>query len=260
MRKRALVFAAVVIAVAPAIAQNGPSVTRSTERPDYLLPESSVLAGSESLWSQDYYDLITRILADGFDRDVVVRAVVLPSFSPEYLVGIRGAAPGQPTNYHVFYLRPKIQLWGYQSLQSMENGLTKMKSEGAGEKEIKAQSEEISRLKAYLPASVEDTPLDRCDKPMDPVLAERVKKAWVGMLRGVHYAPHDDMGLDGVSYHFSAWDEYQPLAGQTWTPNENSKPGMLAELAEMLVRFCDGKVAAGSVERQAVALTTRLNP
>jgi hypothetical protein len=260
MKKFALILAVVMIAIAPVSAQDAPSVTRSAERPDHLVPESSVLAGSESLWSQDYFNLITHVLSDGFDRDVEVRAVVLPSFSPEYLVGIRGAAPGKPTNYHVFYLRPKVQLWGYQSLQSLENGLTAIKSKGAGEKEIEAQAEEIARLKAYLPAKAEDTPLERCEKPMDAKLAERVKKVWVGVLRETHYPLHDDMGLDGVSFYFSAWDEYQPLSGQTWTPSETSKPGMLAELAETLVRFCDGRSPAESLERQADDLTKRLNP
>lgn len=260
MKKLAHIFAAVIIAVAPASAQVTPSVTKPTERPDHLVPESSVLAGSESLWSRDYYDLISHVLSDGFDRDVEVRAVVLPSFSPEYLVGIRGASPGQSTNYHVFYLRPKIQLWSYQSLQSMENGLAAMKSEGAGEKEIKAQTEYIARMKAYLPTKAENTPLERCEKPMDTTLAERVKKVWVGALREAHYPLHDATGLDGVSFHFSAWDEYQPLAGQTWSPDETSKPGMLAELAETLVRFCDGRASAGSLERQTDALSKRLNP
>ena len=170
-------------------------------------------------------------------------------------MGIRGAAPGQAANYRVFYLRPKFHLWGYQSLQSLESGLTAMKSEGAGEKEIKAQTAEIARLKAYLPTKAEDTPLERCEKPMDAALAGRVRRAWVGMLRETHYPLHDGTGLDGVSFHFSAWDEYQPLAGQTWSPDVTSKPGMLAELAQTLVRFCDGKAPPASLERQADALT-----
>lgn len=258
MKRFLSAFAATVISVSSAVA--APSSTRISERPDHLVPESSVLGGNEALLFQDYYNLIYHILSDGFDRDVEVRAVVLPSFSPEYLVGIRGAAPGQMPNYHVFYLRPKVSLWGYQSLQSLENGLTEMKTKGADETLIKAQTAEIARLKTFLPPRAEDITLEHCERSMDVVLARQVKKVWVRTLQQTHYPTQSNIGFDGVSFHFSAWNEYQPLEGQTWSPDPTSKPGMLADLAEALVGFCDGKVQAGSVEHQVDALTKRLAP
>jgi len=226
MQKIVSLFVAATLGAAPAYSQ--------TQRPDHLMPENSILSGGDSMFSAKYYGLVTDVLAEGYARNVTLRAVVLPSFSPEYLLGLRETSSEGSTGYRVFYLRPTIHLWGYESPYEP---------------------------KSRLPANPKDVPLVRCERPLDTAVAQQVSTAWTGILRETRYLPAEpSVGLDGIMYHFSAdlrWEGL--LAGNVWSPDPGSKPGRLAELAETLARYCDGKAEATELERQATELTERLN-
>ena len=115
MNRFALALAAAMSA-GIAFGQEPAFPTAPAAPPDHLLPEDSLLSGGFSAMFPNYHLLILNVLRDVFDRDVELRAVVLPSFSPEYAVGLRTiGAPNDPSSYRVIYLRPEIQLWGYQS-------------------------------------------------------------------------------------------------------------------------------------------------
>lgn len=259
MQRAVLLFLAAALGVAPAYPQQ-------QQRPDHLMPETSILSeGSHGLLAfiKGHDDLIVDVLADGYASDVTLRAVVL-SREPEYLVGLRNAGIGRGDDYRVFYLRPTIHLWDYEILHMMQTQA--VKGSNPNDDISKSQADEIERLRSRLPTNPKDVPLTRCERPLDAAVAQQVSAAWIGVLLETRYLPADDTdGRDGVTYHFSAFHRdvlagTQPrfLAGQTWLPPRDSKPGRLAELAETLVRYCDGKAAATELERQADTLTKSL--
>ena len=268
MQRIILLFVAATLGMAPAYAQN--------QRPDHLTPEDSILSGHHSMRLAKYDGLFTDVLADGYTRDVTLRAVVLPSFSLEYLVGLRDASAEQGTDYRVFYLRLTISLWHY-ALQLWGDGSQFRfgasstfeidESKNAEPRAVtKLRADEAAKPKPPLPANPKDIPLTRCEKPLDAAVAQRVSAAWKCVLRETRHPPAGSMpGLDGTGYHFSGYfreegfmfDDF--LAGQTWSPPRDSKPGRLVELADTLVRYCDGKAEATELERQADALAERLN-
>ncbi|PIT01279.1 hypothetical protein TSA1_11300 [Bradyrhizobium nitroreducens] len=233
------------------------------QRPDHLMPEDSLLTdGSSNVFSMSirrYNELITDFLADGYARDVSLRALVIPAFSPENLVGLRHANIEGGDDHRVFYLRPTIPLGGYAALYIWS-------SDAVYFNDPKDRTDEVERLKSRLPADPKDVPLTRCERPLDAAVAEQVSAAWIGVLLETRYLPADNtIGRDGVTYHF--WAASPPshispprfLAGQSWSPPRDSKPGRLAELAETLVRYCDGKTEAAELERQAGALAQKLD-
>jgi hypothetical protein len=253
MQRIVFLFIVAAFGVAPAYPQQ--------QRPDHLTPEGSILSGGSSILSKRYDERIVDVLADGYADDVTLRAVVLPSFSPEYLVGLR-------SDHRVFYLRPTIQLWGDERLRMLPAGSVDFSQDGNSKDDAsKRQTNEFEGWASHLPAHPKDVPLTRCERPLDAAVARQVSTAWNGVLLETRYSPTETPGVDGVTYHFSAnhhdvlADRISPLrflAGETWSPPSDSKPGRLAELAETLVRFCDGKAEATELERQADALAKRL--
>jgi hypothetical protein len=257
MQRIILVFVAAMLGMAPAYSQK--------QRPDHLTPERSILSDGSSM---RYEELIVDVLADGYARDVTLRAVVLPSFALEYLVGLREGESG----FQVFYLRPTISLWHY-AVQRWGNEAMGFRVGGGTTFEIDQSKNDIARRRADettkpkppLPADPKDIPLIRCEKPLDAAVARRVSAGWSGVLRETRHPPAGSMpGLDGTAYHFSGYFQVEGfmfrdfLAGQTWSPPRDSKPGRLAELAGTLVQYCDGKAEATELERQADALAERL--
>ena len=248
MQRIVFLFIVAAFGVAPAYPQQ--------QRPDHLIPEASILSGHSSVISRRYDELIVDVLADGYARDVTLRAVVLPSFSPEYLVGLRNANIRGGADHRVFYLRPTIQLWGYETLRWLPAGSIDFSQDGNPKDDAtKLQTDAIERWGARLPANPKDVPLTRCEKPLDAAVAKQVAAVWTGVLLETRYSPAQTLGLDGVTYHFSARNY---LAGEAWSPPSDSKPGRLAELAETLVRYCDSKAEATELERLAETLAKRL--
>src|ERR1700722_18850995 len=117
MRNRRLLILAALLLASPAAAQ------QRWQPEDHLEPDGSILGGTA--FSAIYDTLVRDLLRDAYDMSVDVRMVALPSFSPEYAVGLRsfetrGAGPfksvakGAP--YHIFVLAPEAQIWTYQTI------------------------------------------------------------------------------------------------------------------------------------------------
>ena len=67
-------------------------------------------------------------------------------------------------------------------------------------------------------------------------LAGLIKRTWVLALRGTRYPkPSNTIGLDGTTFEFVSFVEGEGnLAGQAWSPEDGSIPGMLVEEGVML--------------------------
>lgn len=57
------------------------------------------------------------------------------------------------------------------------------------------------------------------------------------MLLGTRYADDDILGMDGVTYHFSMDLGRETMAGKTWSPDPESKPGKLVKISDLMVDF-----------------------
>jgi len=229
MNKLAFLFAAAAIGGSAFAAE--PDM-QPPPRPDHLVPEDSLLSGGFGPRLASYYAYVQEAFREGFDWDVDVRAVVLPSFRPEILVGIRSTGE-EPKGFRVFYLRaPGLGFMRYKDHEAAER-------EGP-------------------PKPPGEVKLTRCEKPLAAPLALRIEKVWKDMLLETRHEPRGSNGPDGVTFHFSARGEMQNLAGKTWSPDETSKPGMLAKLADSLVDYCDGKVTTADLEVQTGALEKKL--
>lgn len=207
----------------------GPTSTDGGARdPNYLEPGST--------WSGSglggYEGLVTGFLHAAFDDDVALRALVYPSFQPEYVVGIRNA-PAGPV---VFRMAPERSLWGYPSMQMIDSGAVVQLTPEGGERKPDDLLEDMKR--AY-PADAMDLPMSRCERPIDDALAGRIRAVWEAMIVGARPNPRGDFGLDGTTYSFS-----MPLAGgaqaeaHTWSPPGGTRSGAMVGISVWMGRYC----------------------
>jgi len=228
-------FALIFIAVA-ALSTSAASAQEPQQPPDHLVPETSLISGGRAAEFGSSYAYIYRVFEDGYNYDVLARATVLPSFAAEYLVGIRRlGGEEKPTGYQAFYLlAPKLGFFKYKDDEdAKKNGPPK--------------------------PPYEVVPL-RCEKPVEADLAKRIVAVWQGVLLQTHYDNEGYGGPDGASFHFFAHGHHQDLAGWAWSPDEASKPGMLASLADALVAYCDSKATDAELNSKTVALERSLTP
>lgn len=76
------------------------------------------------------------------------------------------------------------------------------------------------------------------EKRLPAPVAQRATKLWQAMVLRARFKPFV-IGVDGVSYVFLASHrDYNPtLAAETWSPAQNSKPGLLAEIGTLLISY-----------------------
>jgi len=253
MRNRYLLVLAALLA-SPAAAQ------QHWQPEDHLEPEHSVLG--DTAFSSGYDALVRDLLRDAYDRDVEVRMVAMPSFIPEYTVGLRGGKTigkgdfrtttrGAP--YRIFVLSPEAQIWTYESIAALKRGHEKAFDKNGHS----IQQAAIDREQAKVPANPHDLKIDRCEAGISVRLGDRIVEAWGKVLLSTHYSSQYPGGADGISYHFSGFvPKAGMLAGQVWTPPRDSVTGTLVTVADTMRAVCEKK--NGATEAQLEKVTGEL--
>jgi hypothetical protein len=219
--RAAVMAAAFATMLAPACAQ------------ERLEPERTIWSTGRS--TEDAYDLdVAKAFKEVWEHGVVARVVVIPPFANEYAVGVIN----RNDRFEILHLKPEERLWLFQALDDLESGAVQIVGPQGDEKEQR----EIDELKERLPASPADVPMDRCLMEIEPVAAKPILAAWRRMLSLTAYPPRDDemitVRADGVTYHFSESLGTPSMAGKTWSPDEDSPTGMLAQIADLLAEAC----------------------
>ena len=217
---------------------------------DHLVPEPSAIGGDDYVGK--YQEQVATVLHEVYDRNVRIRMIAQPSFSAEYVVGIKD-------NSSIFVVTPAQQVWQYESLRMMEHGSVAVVSKDGKAPpadDPNGTKADIAELRETLPADYRDVKLDRCQIAIDPKLADRTVEVWKEILlqtrfvRGPEPVKGADgkliytvtVGLDGETYHFSMRDgSGDVFAGSTWSPSKDTKPAKLVEIAETMRNYCTTK-------------------
>ncbi|WP_444942389.1 hypothetical protein [Microbulbifer sp. ZKSA004] len=200
---------------------------------EHLEPEDSQF--SRELFG-GYTHLVLSYLGSAYEEDVIVRLIGFPSFSPEYVLGIK---QNDKENY-IFFESPKMQLWGYQMMPLMEEGSVKVMND---EGEFVKDEAGLKELESQYPKSPQEIPRIRCKKEIRQELADKIQYVWQEMLYETRYPRDFSMGADGQTYHFSA-KMFGNLnyAGKVWSPSPESKTGKLVRISDLMVDYClEGK-------------------
>jgi hypothetical protein len=239
MKTHVIAVALLVVLAAPANAQ------------DYLNPDTSAFADPDS-----HLLKCRHVFAAAFEHEVTVRALVLPSFTKEYVVGIQVGDAG----VEAFVLEPSSSIWDTELLEMYKKGEIgpSLTSDG---KEIPLEEDQAYKaLKKRAPEDYRAIKAIRRARPLPRAVADGIKALWKAMLLAVRHSEKED-GLDGITYHFSAWIQGRGgLSGHVWTPEPESKAGQLARLAEALADFARGAAPLQTLEVRLEAAKKSIVP
>jgi hypothetical protein len=157
----------------------------------------------EGKFDQVYQDTAKSVFRVAFEPTVLARAIIEPSFWSEFAVGVRLTA-GQ---YSVFALTPSKQIWN-----------------GSLEK-----AEQTEPKTVHVAA---------CEIPVEQSDGVRMVAVWKNALARVQ-ANSAVLGNDGETDHYSMTVNGKELAGQAWSPREDSEAGMMRDIAYAIHDACE---------------------
>lgn len=213
---------------------------------DHLKPEDSIYSGGS--FEPGYDQAMAASFEDAFADDVLDRVIVQPSFETEFAAGVKE----DKGRYRIFYQEVSEQLWQYTVLDLMKKG----QITSVGDNGKSTTQDDIAKLEKSLPPDPKDVKVNRCEYGIDPAFGVKLAGAWADVLLETRYSEKLTLGLDGTIFHFYARRDNQRMAGQTWSPNSDTKPGMLADIAYGLRDLCKTKDA--SHLQKLEALTDKL--
>ena len=180
-----------------------------------------------------YPEYVRRVLADAYGKDVVLRVLMLPSFSPEEVVGIRR----RNQEYEVFCIAPRTAVWNTYSIKQIESG--EMRTFDVNGKEVPPEkNEELQNLKKNAPSDYRQIKTQRWSRPIPNSLVERIIRLWQQMLLDARSGEDKRMGVDGETYEFAMpLKDHRVLTAEVWSPEEGSRTGALVKVANALSEY-----------------------
>ncbi|MBJ6108862.1 hypothetical protein JAO73_07575 [Hymenobacter sp. BT523] len=167
---------------------------------DHLLPSDGYFTSFAH--ERAYYPRVREVLCAGLTDTPVAQVVVLPSFTPEYVLSLEERA----AKYYLTYRICETSVWA--SLQD----------------------------KSQPPVSVKTTTVE-----LNPPAAQAVASAVAQAISQTHYpepSTSRSLGFDGTTYDFSHFQLGVGLqGGQTWSPRAGTKMSDLVALVTTLQKI-----------------------
>lgn len=190
-----------------------------------LAPDISYIVGAD-----DYAFTLKSTFREGFNDEVVLRVIALPSFSPEYLAGVRKK---HDKTYEAFVIEPTISIWDVES------------------KGKKSLGEEKQKNKMPSTTSFGKYPIQTItiSKPISEALANRLMKIWQEELLKVRYSKNTSLIVDGTKFHFSMFlHGFGVISGNLVNSQSGTRMVGLSRLATALAEFARGKIEYAALD------------
>ncbi|HTT98956.1 MAG TPA: hypothetical protein VMF58_12965 [Rhizomicrobium sp.] len=226
---------------------------------DHLYPETTLFMAAHldrkpPRLDADYDIAVATVFRDVFADDTVLYADV-----DNPLGGIRfvGLKKNKEDAWRLFSLREKIRLLRYAEIAEAE------------------RDGDVQRARDYsaeVPPKPEDVPVERCERPLDTVMAQRIATLWDTMLRGTRNSTREEVlaenkkimangGLvtvlvDGTAYHFYTGG----MEGQTYNPAKGTAPDLLSKIADAMSDACADSKSLPTLRARVTALEKHLAP
>lgn len=177
-----------------------------------------------------YHEMIINVLAGAFAQDVRARLIAMPSFTPEYALGIKendGA-------YKIFHLASEAQLWSYENLRLLHQ----LADDNVLPSEADHIAEAIAEYEAELPGDYHDVKTTYCEMEIPAPLGRDLLAVWEKLLLETRYGDQPPLGRDGIDYHFSMTADGMLMGGKVWEPDPNSKTGAMVSITDTMKNLC----------------------
>lgn len=201
---------------------------------EHLEPEYSQFARAglppSATSLRPYHEIVITVLRSAFDADVRARLVAMPSFTPEYALGIRE----NEGRYKIFHLASQSQLWSYENLKT----LREIQEAGGLPGQDANIADAIAEYESRLPDDYHDVETSYCEFEIPSGLAQELLTIWEKLLLETRYGDQAPVGPDGTDYHFSMAANGVVMAGKVWDPDPQSKTGAMVSITETMKNLC----------------------
>ena len=187
---------------------------------DHLVPED----GPFGVHFSSYYAAVGSSLSRGTRGECLAQMVVLPSFTPEWMVRIdQGQIKTDPTLVEdPLTGQVTDTLWMYQA-----DTVHYFATTGRADKSIWGLMWDNPKCS---PEAIKTTVFTR---PIRKDMAQAIVRAFRSQIQKARYTNNEEIGLDGVSFHFRAGNMF----AKCWSPRPNTSPGRLVRLGMELADY-----------------------
>ncbi len=225
------------------------SLAASAPAQDHLVPDADAFADPDS-----YRLKLRDVFEEAFDEGVILRSLVLPSFTLEYLIGVK--LDGE--HVEAFVLEPSASVWMSERLDNCQNAIKYHEEKGE-----KVPPELIERLKDLKEKAVDHREIKatRRTQPLPRELAEEIKTIWKTMLLDVRHPKELNDITHGVIYHYSAEiTGHGEISGNIYHPKPGSKTGDLTSVALALAEYARGKSDLDALRKKVERARISIHP
>jgi hypothetical protein len=202
----------------------------------------------------EYHQKIRHLFDEGFRPEVLLRVVIVESFSTESVIGIRKVSSG----FEAFYLRAKTPVGDTEVLKSYEEGKIFLLDRD-GNRTPGVETEGYQDLKRRTPADFRDIEVERSQRGLPKATVDEVADTWKAMLLETRYPKRNRFGKDGTYYYFATRDHMGvSMNGMVWSPVKSSRTDLLVQLAESLKDYIETKVTDEQFRAKVRATRMRL--
>jgi hypothetical protein len=218
---------------------------------EHLVPVPEAYDFGEAI---EYHQKIRRLFEEGFRPEVVLKVVILESFSTESVIGIRKVSNG----FEAFHLRAKTSIGDTEILKDYEEGKIFL-LDREGNRIPGVDTEEYQNLKRRTPSDFRDIEVERSEKWLPKATVDEVTDIWKAMLLETRYPKKNRFGKDGTDYYFAMRDEIgASISGMVWSPARSSRTDLLVQLAESLKDYIESKITDEQFRTKVRATQKRL--
>ena len=193
----------------------------------------------------EYEDKIRQVFTDALKGQTVLRVVIVPSFQPEQVIGIRSS----PDRFEAFVVTPSSSIWQTHYTSILEYSV-RMAKENNDEASVSGLLEQIEEAKKEHPYDVREIKTTTATRVISDKLVKRVMSIWERMILQARPPKYLPVRTDGVSYHFSMWVRGRGnISAKTWSPDRDTRAEYLSIVAEALKAFVDETVEESEISR-----------
>ena len=206
---------------------------------DHLTPEDDPFAQDE------YHAKIREVFADVLHHDILVQVLLVPSFQPEEIAGIRRSEKG----FEAFASKPSAQIWTTFNIQEIESGKQRWMDEH--DKPIPPEKNpSLPDMKKRAPSDYREIHVHTDTRAISDALTERIRTIWQDMLANARQPTDRNLGVDGEDYHFSMPLRDRGIVSATvWSPS-GGKTLALVSLGEALADYASGRADEATLIRR----------
>jgi hypothetical protein len=210
---------------------------------DRLTPEGDPFAQDE------YHAKIREVFADVLRHDIVVQVLLVPSFQPEEVAGIRRGDKG----FEAFASKPSAHIWTTFNINEIESGKQRWMDEHNNPIPPE-RNPSLPDMKKRAPSDYREIRVHTDTRTISDPLVERIRNVWQEMIANARKPTDRDIRTDGEDYHFSVPSRDRAVVSATvWSPSDG-KTLALVSLGEALADYARGRIDEAALIRKLAPL------